>query len=226
MNKFSNVIWGLILIILGVIFGLNALEITNIDVFFDGWWTLFIIVPCFTNLFKEEKKIGNIIGIITGIMLLLACNNLISLRLIFKLIVPITLVFIGFSFIFKDNAEKKIKKEMKKVQVSANNNEHYAIFGTLDLNFAKEKFKGCYLNAIFGGIKCDIRDAKLDSDIVINVCSIFGNIDLIMPEDVNVKITSIPIFGGISDERKNRNNDSKNTIYINATCMFGGVDIK
>ena len=36
MNKTSNIIWGLVLIGLGVIIGLNALDITNIDLFFKG----------------------------------------------------------------------------------------------------------------------------------------------------------------------------------------------
>ena len=44
MKNVSNLLWGFVLIVLGIIFGLNSLEITNINVFFDGWWTLFIIV--------------------------------------------------------------------------------------------------------------------------------------------------------------------------------------
>ena len=47
-----------------------------------------------------------------------------------------------------------------------------------------------------------------------------------MPDDVNVKVVSTPIFGGVCDERKHKSKDSKNTIYVNAICMFGGVDIK
>ena len=31
MNKTSNLLWGIVLIIIGLIFGLNALEITNIN---------------------------------------------------------------------------------------------------------------------------------------------------------------------------------------------------
>lgn len=54
--KKTNILWGLVFIILGVIFGLNALEITNINIFFSGWWTLFIIVPSFIDLFKKNDK--------------------------------------------------------------------------------------------------------------------------------------------------------------------------
>ena len=63
MKNLTSVIWGLAFIIVGVIFGLNTLNITDINIFFDGWWTLFIIIPCFINLFKAGDKKGNIIGL-------------------------------------------------------------------------------------------------------------------------------------------------------------------
>ena len=80
MKKIENTVIGLILIIIGVIIGLNAFHITNIDLFFDGWWTLFIIVPCFFGLFKDQDKTGNIIGLIVGIYLLLYCQGLINFQ--------------------------------------------------------------------------------------------------------------------------------------------------
>ena len=94
MNRVSNYLWGLVLIVLGVIFGLNALDITDIDIFFDGWWTLFIIVPTFIGLFKEKDKTGNLIGLEIGICLHLGCQDYISFDLIlklalFKIILPI-----------------------------------------------------------------------------------------------------------------------------------------
>ena len=110
MNKISNSLWGLVLILLGLIIGLNALDITDINIFFDGWWTLFIIVPCFIGLFKNESKTGNIIGLIIGILLLLGSQNIINFALIWKLIVPIILIIIGLSFIFKDAFNKKVKQ--------------------------------------------------------------------------------------------------------------------
>ena len=70
MKKIENTVIGLIFIIIGVIIGLNAFHITNIDLFFDGWWTLFIIVPCFIGIITEENKLENIIGLIIGIGLL------------------------------------------------------------------------------------------------------------------------------------------------------------
>ena len=56
MKNFKSIMWGLVLITLGIIIGLNAFEIINVDIFFDGWWTLFIIVPCFIGIITEKDK--------------------------------------------------------------------------------------------------------------------------------------------------------------------------
>lgn len=225
MNKMSNLLWGILLIVIGVIFGLNALDITDINVFFDGWWTLFIIVPSFINLFKEEEKTGNIIGIIIGVCLLLACQDVITFEIIWKLAIPFILVMIGLSFIFKDTINNKVKQEIKKLNKNTDN-EYFAAFGGQTVDFKDEKFDGCSLNAIFCGVKCDLKDAVIEDNAVINASSIFGGITIYVPNDVKVKVTSTPIFGGVSDERKKKNKDADKTIYINATCLFGGIEIK
>lgn len=59
MKKVSTWLWGIVLIALGVIWGGNVLGIINVDLFFPGWWTLFIIVPCFISLFDDDDgKVG------------------------------------------------------------------------------------------------------------------------------------------------------------------------
>ena len=204
MNKVSNFLWGLVLIAVGVIFGLNALEITDINIFFDGWWTLFIIVPSFIGLFKEEAKTGNLIGLIIGICLFLGCQDYISFDLIWKLMMPTILVIIGLSIIFKDTLSSQVKKEIKKLNKNGSK-EYAATFGGQTVDFSKEEFEGCSLTAVFGSIKCDLREAIIKEDTVINASS---------------------IFGGVSDERKNKTKDNEHTIYLNATSIFGGVEIK
>ena len=225
MSNIRSSLWGVLLIILGVIFGLNALEITNINIFFDGWWCFFIIIPCCIDLLKEGEKTGNVVGILVGLALFLACRDLIDFVLIWKLAIPVALVLIGLSIIFKDTINKNVKNEIKKMKQNKDK-EYYATFGEQNLNFDKEEFTGCDLNAIFGGVKCDLREAEFKDDVLITASAIFGGITIYVPEDVNVKINSTPIFGGTSDERRKKTKDGKHTLYIKSTCMFGGVDIK
>ena len=49
------------------VLGINALSIAYIDIFFDGWWTLFIIIPCFIGLFNDRDRTGNLIGLVVGV---------------------------------------------------------------------------------------------------------------------------------------------------------------
>lgn len=226
MNKISNIMWGIVLVAIGVILALNSIGVTSINIFFRGWWTLFIIVPCFIDLFKNEDKTGNIIGIIIGLFLLLACRNILSFVLVWKLIVPVILVIVGLSLIFKDAFKKEIKESIKKLNKDKKDNEYYATFGGSDLNFDGEEFKGADLSAVFGGIKCNLRSAKIKNDVVVNATSIFGGITLLVPNDVNIKVVSTSIFGGVDNKKSKIKETNEKTIYVNATCLFGGVEIK
>ncbi len=223
--KVSNILWGIVLIIVGVVFGLNALDLVDINLFFAGWWTLFIIVPCFIGLFKEESKTGNIIGIFIGVALLLGCQEVLDFNFIWKLIVPFIMVMIGLSIIFKDAFKEKFSKEIKKLN-KKNMKEYCSTFGGQTVEFAGEEFTGCSISAVFGAVKCDLRDAIIKEDVVIETSAIFGGITIIVPDNVKVKVSSTPIFGGVSDERKKKNKTGEITIYINALSMFGGVEIK
>ena len=227
MKKKGNVLWGIILVIIGLIIGCNALGITNINIFFRGWWTLFIIIPCFIGLFKENKKTGNLIGLLIGIALLLGCLNILDFDLIWKLAFPTILVIIGLSIVFKDIIGGKIHKEIKNInKKNQKENLYCAAFSSQNINIDNEKFKGADLEAVFGGIKLDLRNVKINSDIVINASSIFGGIDIYVPSNVKIKIKSTSVFGGITNKANTKNDEKNHTIYINGTAIFGGIEVK
>ena len=223
MKSLSKILWGVILVVIGIIFALNSLGIASINIFFKGWWTLFIIIPCFIGVFKEGSKTGDIIGLIIGIILLLAARDIITFGLVLKLIIPIILISIGISLIFGDTFRKRINEKIKEV----NDEDFDNIIATFSNQKVVEenKFKNTKLDAIFGGIDLDLRNAKLSSDTVIKATSIFGGIDIFVPKDVNILLKSNSIFGGVDNKIINNKENTK-TIYIETLCLFGGVDIK
>lgn len=227
MKKVSNILWGIVLIGIGLIIGGNALGITNINIFFDGWWTLFIIIPCFIELFRDKDKIGNLIGLFIGVALLLACQGILDFNLIWKLLLPAILIAIGISMIFKDAIGGKVSSEIKKLNEKRNGeNQYCATFSGQNVNFDGQNFTGADLTAVFGGVKCDLRNAIINSDVVINASSTFGGIEIYVPANVKLKIKSTPLFGGISNKANINPEENSHTIYINGTTIFGGVEIK
>ncbi len=227
MKKVESVLWGIVFITIGLIISGNVLGITNINIFFNGWWTLFIIIPCFIGLFKNNRKTGDIIGLIIGIALLLACQDILKFDLVWKLLFPVILIIVGISFIFRDTIGGKITKEIKELNKNRiNSNEYCATFSEQNVKFDDEKFSGADLTAVFGGVKCDLRKAIIEENQIINATSIFGGIEIFVPENVKVKIKSTPIFGGVSDKANYSKEEQAHIIYINATCVFGGVEIR
>lgn len=225
MKKSNQIIWGILLIAAGVLIALNALDLMEINVFFDGWWTLFIIVPCAVGLFTEREKTGNIVGIAVGVLLLLCCREVVSFSLFRKLIVPSLIVFIGIRVLCRGLFGKKANAlTAKQKEQGSSARTCSATFSGCDMNFNGEVFEGANLSATFGGVKCDLRGALIQKDCVIRATAVFGGIDILVPAGVNVKVDSIGIFGGTSNKTAVYQNAP--TLYVNSTCMFGGVEIK
>lgn len=225
MKQLKKIVWGIILIAAGVLFALNALNITDINIFFDGWWTLFIIVPCTAGLITERDKTGNLIGIVIGVFLLLCCRDILSFDLFWKLLIPFAIVAIGLKMIFSGifgNKANDILTNMR--NRGARPVTGCAAFSGSNLDFTNQLFEGAELTAAFGGVKCDLRNAIIDQDAAIHVTAAFGSIDILVPDGVNVKTSTLSLFGGVTNKTSSRKNAP--TIYISGTCMFGGVDIK
>lgn len=223
MKRTTSVILGLIVIVLGAVWGLNAVGITDIDIFFDGWWTLFIIVPCAAGVIMGGDRIGSLIGMAVGVALLMKCQGYFDFDTVCKLIVPVILVGIGLKLIWRGI---RGNKPMCLPKGDTECKRHYAVFSGKELDYTNEAFDFAEYTAIFGGMDIDLRNAAIQNEAVINVYCVFGGADIMLPQNVNVKVKSGVLFGGV-DEKNHRNSPENTlTVYVNATCIFGGIDIK
>ena len=100
MKNKSNILWGIVLIVIGIIWGINSLGIVHINIFFKGWWTLFIIIPSIIGIVKNVREFSNYVWLLLGVVLLLCTRGILSFELIRKLLLPAILVIVGISFIF------------------------------------------------------------------------------------------------------------------------------
>ncbi len=227
MKNLNRILWGIALVLLGVVLALKALNIVNFDIFFNGWWTLIIIIPCLIGLISDKDKTASLIGLIIGVLLLLACQGFIGFDMLWKLLVPAIIILVGVRLIFGSFFNKRSAEVRKKLKEKGETLKSYnAVFSGQDIKAEGEVFMGAELNAIFGGITLDLSSKIIGYDCVINASAIFGGIDIILPDGVNVKVNSNSVFGGISNKRNKANVENAVTVYINGTCMFGGIDIK
>ena len=227
MKQARPIIWGIAIVALGVIFGGNAIGLFNFDVFFDGWWTLFIIVPSAISLITEKERLQSLAFLGAGIILLLAAQKVFDWDVAWKAILALFLILIGLSIIFRSIFHSKNDKEVEKKVKDADDktmDAQTAVFSGSERVYNDEIFSGSNMVAIFGGAELDLRKAKFTKDTVIKAFALFGGVDIKVPEDVNIKSKSGFIFGGISDDRKGESK-GKYTIYLDAAGGFGGITI-
>ena len=224
----KSILWGIVLVIIGGLLGCRAAGLIEFDtIFFDGWWTLFIIIPCAICAITEKgHRVGNLIGLLVGVALLLACQDVISFGLLWKLLVPAIIIIIGLALIFKSAFNKQISAEIKNLSGKIDDAEISAVFSGQNVDMKGEKFTGKKVSAVFGGLKLDLREAIIKEDVVIDANAVFGGIDILVPENVNVKVKSSAVFGGVKSKREKAANEKDPTIFVNGSALFGGIEIK
>lgn len=96
-SKLYNVLIGVAFIAMGIGFAGEIFHWWEFNPFFDGWWTLFIIIPCLVGLFTGKEKTGSLIGLVIGVVLFLGARG----QLDYKILMPAILVVLGIQFIIK-----------------------------------------------------------------------------------------------------------------------------
>ena len=103
MKKANGLIIGLIFIAVGLLYACNALDILEFSIFFPGWWTLFIIIPCIVALTrKNEDKTGPVIGLAIGICFLINAQDFAFHIDFWPMAVAVLCIAIGVKLMFPD----------------------------------------------------------------------------------------------------------------------------
>ena len=208
----TNIIIGILLVVAAIGYIGNVFEVWHFTLFFPGWWTLFIIVPAVIALAANGFR--PTYAVLLGIGLLLLITRLgILPSWLSKLFIPVIILAIGFLIIFrgKENGSMPL---------------YIAVFSGRTPNYNGKEFTGAICMAFLGGVDLKLKQATIRDGAEIDALAIFGGVDVILPPDVNVEASCIPLFGGLS-EPKNRVYDSSfPTVKINAIAIFGGIDVK
>lgn len=225
-KSLSSVIWGILFIVLGVSFTMRAFGF-NLHIFFDGWWTMFIIIPSLIGVCQKHDRTPSLIGLVIGILLFLSARDWIGWGDFGKFAIAAVFIIIGVGMVFKRNYRVEDFEE-KCVRGSASNQNYSVLFGGRTVRFEEEEFTGANLSAAFGSICLDLTNAIINKDVVIEATCALAGIDIRVPENVKVIDNCTPILGGIDNQTRTPVSDGRPvaSIYINATCILGGIDIK
>lgn len=230
MKRNNKVIWGTALVVFGIVW--IVCICLHINVLFDGWWTLFIIVPCLCALLGNNEKTGPAIGLGVGVMLLLAEQNVIDWDMFWKLGLAVLIIALGLGMIFGSKnwiGNKKVADTPLPNALNRNGKNIRVInasFGEQNLSFGGEVFEGADVNASFASVHLDLHGATINDDVELNVDCKFAGLVIYAPGDLLVKVTANATFGGVDDKRRVIVTENTHTLYISGSCVFSGIEIK
>lgn len=236
-----NIIIGVLLVAFGCVFGIKAFGV-DIDIFFDGWWAFFIIIPSAIGTTRRETRIPGIIGLGLGVLLFLSAQDIIHWWMFGRLFPAFIFTVIGIFMIMQTRDSSKGKEEFGNTEYKSHTGYQYsnetgnssqetynAILNGRSVNFANERFTGATIIAVLGNLQFNLRDAILGEEVVINASTVLGGIDIYVPGDVKIILQSTPILGGVNNQVRPSEAGREKfvpVIKINATCVLGGINIK
>ena len=209
MKKANGVFIGLLFIIVGLLYACSALDFFDFTIFFPGWWTLFIIVPCIYALTrKNEDKTGPVIGLIVGLCFLINAQDFDFHIDFFPAALAVLCIVIGWKLIVP---QKKREHKQVDVEFTYNSEGGPKVNVTTGSDTAAGSAGGNTGNTYTGG------------NGYINVSAILGGKDIRVDNECFTGADICVVMGAVDLNLQNA--IISEDVYVNVSAVMGGVDI-
>lgn len=215
----SRIITGLIIIFVGVALLLSNLNITAFNSIIHEWWPLTIVAGGIVLLINNTKNyIWSLLIVSLGVILQLNQLGLTHINP-WQLFWPIIIIAVGISILINRAAASKTISKADRQDISA------ILSGSEQKNHSQD-FKGSKITAIMGGAQIDLRKATIKKEATLEILSIWGGVEIIVPETVVVKNQLSHIMGGSEDKTVAPKESTAPVLNIIGDIIMAGVEIK
>jgi predicted membrane protein len=243
----DKALFGMTLVLLGIILLLRSLDILFISSWIISWPVFLIVIGVVIGKRKGFSKPSAFMPIIIGVIFLFGeINPDFNSK---KLFWPAMIIALGFWLILGRRKQFQIEEKPNPIildpispepnqepvnQENTNKSSYLgdridstSIFGGIKKNVVSKNFQGGDILNFFGGTEINLLQADLQGIVKINVVQIFGGTKIIVPANWVVQSEMIAIMGGIEDKRPPQLNASTDKVLIiQGTSIFAGIDIK
>jgi len=223
----SQVVIGLIIIALGMIFTLDNLGIIYAEDYLRYWPLALVLIGAVKVWQASHDGQGWVSGLVfLGIGSYMLINRMTYIRFDPRQIFPMFLVFIGGYMVWRGVFARKPGRPSD----SRDRFSGLAVMGGVVRRSNSQSFEGADLTAIMGGCDIDLRDASIapDTEAVIDVFAFWGGIDLKVPEDWTVINRVVPIMGGVDDKTRTpiASSAPAKRLVVRGILIMGGVSVR
>ncbi len=249
----GRLVFGVVVIVLGVLFTLDSVGLLDAGRFLR-WWPLVPIlygVARLTGFNCRQNTLAGAIFTVAGALFLLHDFDVVSFDP-WSLFWPFVLLGIGFSMVRGSMRRQRLHEPgasrgtgpaggpggafasaMGLGPASSGTGAADATLNTfvmwsgLERKVASQEFRGGDVTAVMGGAEIDLRQARLaGGEAVIEVLVLWGGVDLFVPADWRVTVEAMPFMGGIEDSTRLVAGDARGHLVVKGLVMMGGVEVK
>ena len=215
-SSLSQLTAGVCIVAVGGLLLLDTLHIT--DGALSTWWPLLLVVAGIAALVNDIRNyLWGLALVVGGVLFQLRALDIVSINP-WEFFWPVVIILIGCSLIINRNTRSNIKR--------ASGEDVSAILGGVDQATVSEDYKGGNVTAIMGGAKLDLRKAVIKKEATLQVFTICGGIELLVPENVVVQPQATCILGAIENKQRGASTKSAPILYIAGTVALGGIEVK
>ncbi|MCC7566360.1 MAG: cell wall-active antibiotics response protein [Methanomicrobiaceae archaeon] len=224
MGRISyQILFGAILLILGILLLLRAAGIYDTGRLLIYIPSLFVLLGLYA---LWRSGFANLAGPVILIVIFGTIQVIVLGIVTADILFPIIIIAAGIGFLLgRFRRPSTPDRETDEIDVAA-------IFGGVDTRSTSKSFRGGDITAIFGGVDLDLRDSRIaEPPAVLNTITMFGGIDIRVPEDWQVRMDVLPILGGAEDERPRsaagrESGREQPDLRVQGFVAFGGLSVK
>lgn len=244
MRRVGSVFWGLILISIAVVLIMNQMGLISGTI---GVGTVIVGLFCLACLVSSLAK-RNLGGILFSLGIAwIGLGQLIGLPVVSPAMVFLigVILFVGLHVLFPGLGRKKIvktvnfDKEWKSADDGFHGNKHQTLteqekdgyfyvtnsFGETAKYLNSDDFKGAELTSSFGEMKVYFDAATIIHEpVTISVNNSFGEMQLFIPSEWNVKM-NVGSFAGEVSEYKRESSSSSPVVNLVGQNSFGAIKV-
>ena len=226
----SRLIVGLIFLLVGIYFLLNNFDLIPFELpnFITSWQSLLILIGLLL-LVSRERRGGGIVLIVVGIVFLIPEFFDVSVGEVIRQFWPLAFVLVGIVLLFRRSKEKKTTNYSDAERGAVDYIDETSIIGRNDQLITSDRFRGGKITTIFGSNEINLVNAQLtEGQHEIDIFTLFGNTELTVPGDWNIKIDVTPVLGSFEDHRRHQPSfsaDPSKQLVIRGLVLFGSGEL-
>jgi predicted membrane protein len=230
--------WGLfsggIIALIGLFILLDNMGIHVVSHLYRFWPMILILVGVWNLACKSGRVFGGVL-VILGVLFQLDALGI--ARFTWGEIWPIAIIGVGLVVMWSSLQARKLPTLVGKFAREPQGDprttlSEVAVFGAIERRITSQDFQGGIINAIFGSVELDLRDATiLQDEAVLEINSVFGSVELRVPEAWQIVSRGQAAFGSFEDDTRNYRTEnpaipSRKSLILTGAAVFGSVQIK